>query len=111
MTTIEKLADACRVIRDYYSGSGYIGGIAQDAITAYESELAESQLPITREWLLSLGFRRDMNITYLYDSFGQRLGELNGSWWYRGFPINPQQTRGDILRLMAVLKIEPKREV
>ena len=108
MTTTKQLADACRSLIESGSLSRGQTLLLSVPLNSLAVELAESQLPIKDEWLRKIGFISDgksMLTCHVMNYFVH-----DNSWLCFGHRVY-LETRGDVLRLMAALKIEPKREV
>ena len=112
MTTTEKLADACKLLLGMSPACTTDDEVREniirrtlviDTLRAYEAEQAESQLPITEDLLREIGITRDTFRVYGPNEQG-------------GFVVYPTgrsvmiSCRGDAIRLISALGIEPKRE-
>lgn len=117
----ERLKQGCCQVRYGEGGPWYRDPqYANDAITvaeAYIAEQAERELPITVEWLKSIGFKygdwyelspafaidfRDNHVVTLYVESNERFSD-----YYR-LPLPHIKTRGQLLDLLRVLGKEVK---
>lgn len=97
------------------------GRDARDLSDAYvddqarrEREQAERALPVTGEWLRSLGFTTSgESAAWLYrlsllSVFGVSCGVGGGQWRYGAAPLPPMTNRGQLLDLLSALQVNTK---
>lgn len=119
MTVIETLVEAAKRYRGEYCRDGdpsmATGAALETAIAAVEAEQSERALPITREWLRSLGSVRIPDYVYPESpgNDNERIGQLilwefndTGEWLVRDADWMKVTTRGQVHDLLAALGVK-----